>query len=216
MKTTAIKIPIKHHFLSGDLTQPEDVIGLVIFSHGSGSSRFSTRNKLVANQLNQHKIATLLFDLLTVEEDSYFENRFNIDLLTTRLIEITQWILETTTIKKLPIGYFGASTGAASAVRAAAYFGPTIKALVSRGGRPDLAIPALPKVTAPTLLIVGELDDTVVEMNRVALLHLNTQKELKVIPGATHLFEEAGALEQVADVAVSWFEDCFTKQFVSL
>lgn len=216
MKTTSIEIPIKHHFITGDLTHPEEAIGLVIFSHGSGSSRFSTRNKLVASQLNQHKIATLLFDLLTEDEDAYVENRFNIDLLTTRLIEVTQWILETTTIKKLPIGYFGASTGAASAVRAAAYFGPTIKALVSRGGRPDLAISALPKVTAPTLLIVGELDDTVVEMNRAALLHLNSQKELKVIPGATHLFEEAGALEQVADVAVSWFEDCFTKKIVSL
>lgn len=216
MKTTQIKIPIKHRFLIGDWTQPEEAIGLVIFSHGSGSSRLSTRNKLVATQLNKNKIATLLFDLLTTEEDAYVSNRFNIDLLTTRLIDVTQWVLKSNNPQELPIGYFGASTGAASAVRAAAFFGSKIKALVSRGGRPDLAIPALSKVKAPTLLIVGELDETVVELNRAALAHLTIQKELKIIPNATHLFEEEGALETVANVAVAWFEDCFSKHFVSL
>ncbi|HEY4627855.1 MAG TPA: dienelactone hydrolase family protein [Flavobacterium sp.] len=212
MKKLEIDIPLTSVILKGDLVIPEKPIGIVIFSHGSGSSRFSSRNRMVAELIQKHNIATFLFDLLTEKEDQIYENRFNIDLLTSRLIETTEWLMEDKNAKGLPIGYFGASTGAASALRAAAYFGESIKAVVSRGGRPDMAITELPMVSAPTLLIVGGLDVPVISMNKMAFDELKSVKEMKIIPGATHLFEEPGKLLEVADLAIAWYKKYLTKK----
>ena len=212
MKKIEIDIPLTSVILKGDLVIPENPIGIVIFSHGSGSSRFSSRNRMVAELIQKHNIATFLFDLLTEKEDQIYENRFNIDLLTSRLIETTEWLMEDKNTKGLPIGFFGASTGAASALRAAAYFGKTVKAVVSRGGRPDMAITELPMVTAPTLLIVGGLDVPVIGMNKMAFDELESVKEMKIIPGATHLFEEPGKLLEVADLAIAWYKRYLTKK----
>lgn len=206
MKKIALDIPLSKVTLKGDLIIPENAKGIVVFSHGSGSSRLSPRNILVANLIQEHGFGTLLFDLLTEKEDEIYENRFDIDLLVRRLIETTEWLLNYKETKELPVAYFGASTGAASALRAAAYFGKTIKAVVSRGGRPDLAIDELPLVTAPTLLLVGQLDEPVIKMNKLAFEQLDTIKEMKIVPGATHLFEEPGKLEEVAKLAISWYE----------
>jgi pimeloyl-ACP methyl ester carboxylesterase len=206
MKKLEINIPLKYVTLKGNLIIPEDATGIVVFSHGSGSSRFSTRNKMVSGLIQKQKIGTLLLDLLTIEEDSVYENRFNIDLLVSRLIETTEWLMKNNELKDLPIGYFGASTGAASALRAAAYFGDTIKAVVSRGGRPDLALSALHQVTAPTLLIVGGRDVPVIEMNKTAYDELHCVKEMKVVSGATHLFEEPEKLLEVSDLAIIWYK----------
>ena len=212
MKKLEIDIPLTSVILKGDLVIPENALGIVIFSHGSGSSRFSSRNRMVAELIQEHHIATFLFDLLTEREDQIYENRFNIDLLTSRLIETTEWLMEDKNTKGLPIGFFGASTGAASALRAAAYFGETVKAVVSRGGRPDMAIAELPMVTAPTLLIVGGLDVPVIGMNKMAFDELEAVKEMKIIPGATHLFEEPGKLLEVADLAIGWYKKYLTKE----
>src|SRR3970040_2379351 len=206
MKKLEIDIPLTSVTLKGDLVIPENATGIVVFSHGSGSSRFSTRNRMVAELIQKQNIGTLLFDLLTEEEDQIYENRFNIDLLVSRLIETTEWLMEYDEVKGLPIGYFGASTGAASALRAAAYFGETIKAVVSRGGRPDLALSALRQVAAPTLLIVGGMDVPVIGMNKMAFDELRSVKEMKIVPGATHLFEEPGKLLEVANLAISWYK----------
>lgn len=206
MQTNGIDIALSEVILKGDLVLPKKTIGMVIFSHGSGSSRLSSRNRLVAERLQQQGIGTFLFDLLTEEEDRNYENRFNIDLLTSRLIETTQWLLEDTEAKDLPLGYFGASTGAASALRAAAHFRKTIKAVVSRGGRPDLALSELHLVTAPTLLIVGGNDVPVIGMNKLAYDALVCPKEMKIIPGATHLFEEPGKLLEVSELAMEWYK----------
>lgn len=206
MKREEINIPLPSVVLKGELVLPEKALGVVVFSHGSGSSRFSPRNKMVGELIQEEGIGTLLFDLLTEQEDRVYENRFNIDLLVSRLIDATEWLMQYKTTKTLPIGYFGASTGAASALRAAAYFGKSIKAVVSRGGRPDLALNALPMVTAPTLLIVGQLDVPVIKMNKLAFDQLQSIKEMKIIPGATHLFEEPGKLTEVADMAVAWYK----------
>ena len=195
--------------LKGDLIVPKNAIGIVVFSHGSGSSRFSTRNKMVAELMHKQNIGTLLFDLLTEEEDRIYENRFNIDLLASRLIETTEWLWKHKETKNLPIGYFGASTGAASALKAAAFFGEMIKAVVSRGGRPDLVITELPLVTAPTLLIVGSLDAPIIGMNKMAYDKLESVKEMKIVPAATHLFEETGKLKEVADLAITWYKRYF-------
>lgn len=192
--------------LKGDLRIPNDAFGIVVFSHGSGSSRFSTRNTFVAELIQKQGMGSLLFDLLTEEEDQDYEKRFDIELLTQRLIEVTQWLQKNEKVKGLPIGYFGASTGAASALGAAAYFGPMIKAVVSRGGRPDLAFNDLPSVTAPTLFIVGGRDSEVIDLNQFAYENLSCIRQFEIVDGATHLFEEPGAMEQVADLAVSWFE----------
>lgn len=212
MKKLDLDIPLSSVTLKGDLVIPENAIGIVVFSHGSGSSRLSSRNRMVAELIQQQKIGTFLFDLLTEEEDSIYENRFDIDLLVSRLIETTEWLLENKETKDLPIGYFGASTGAASALRAAAFFGKTIKAVVSRGGRPDLAIAELPLVSAPTLLLVGGLDVPVIGMNKRAYDELQCVKEMKIIPGATHLFEEPGKLLEVADLAIIWYKKYLTKK----
>lgn len=211
MEKLDMDIPLSAVTLKGDLILPENATGFVLFSHGSGSSRLSSRNRLVADLIQQQNIGTFLFDLLTEEEDEMYENRFNIDLLSDRLIETTQWLMEFETTKELPIGYFGASTGAASALRAAAHFKEKIKAVVSRGGRPDLAITELPQVTAPTLLIVGSLDTTVISMNKMALEKLKSIKELSIVPGATHLFEEPGKLQEVADLAINWYKKYLTE-----
>ncbi len=192
--------------LKGNLTVPLKAKGIVIFSHGSGSGRFSPRNNYVANVLNQAKIATLLLDLLTEEEDLIYENRFNINLLTQRLMAAVDWVQREPALANLRIGFFGASTGAASALRAAATLGSEeIAAIVSRGGRPDLAQEVLDQVTSPTLLIVGGNDFGVIELNQAALEKIAAVKKLAIIPGATHLFEEPGALEEVARLAKDWF-----------
>ncbi|MNQ81699.1 putative phosphoribosyl transferase [compost metagenome] len=211
MKKSDIDIPLASAILKGDLVIPDNAIGIVLFSHGSGSSRFSSRNRMVAELIQQQKIGTFLFDLLTEKEDQIYENRFNIDLLSSRLIDTTEWLLENKEAKGLPIAYFGASTGAASALRAAAFFGKTIKAVVSRGGRPDLAITELPMVSAPTLLIVGSLDVPVIGMNKMAYDELESVKEMKIIHGATHLFEEPGKLQEVAELAIDWYKKYFIK-----
>jgi len=211
MKKEEINIALPSVTLKGDLVLAENAIGIVVFSHGSGSSRFSPRNKMVGELMQQNGMGTLLFDLLTEEEDRIYENRFNIDLQVSRLIGATEWLMQYKETKKLPVAYFGASTGAASALRAAAYFGKNIKAVVSRGGRPDLAMNALPLVTAPTLLIVGQLDVPVIKMNKLAFDQLKSVKEMKIISGATHLFEEPDKLVEVADMAISWYKEYLVK-----
>jgi len=192
--------------LSGDLAMPGNARGIVLFAHGSGSSRLSPRNTFVARVLFEAGIGTLLFDLLTPMEDRAYETRFDIALLASRLLAATDWVLDEPAASTLPIGYFGASTGAAAAIVAAARLGTRVAAVVSRGGRPDLASPGMLRVvSAPTLLIVGGHDPEVLALNREALAFLTCEKALTVVPGATHLFEEPGALEQVAAAAADWF-----------
>ncbi|RMD69781.1 MAG: alpha/beta hydrolase [Gammaproteobacteria bacterium] len=200
-----VSIPADGVFLQGDLAVPADALGIVIFAHGSGSSRLSPRNNYVAHLLREKGLATLLFDLLTPEEDRNYANRFDIDLLTQRLLAATAWVQKQPSTSPLAPGYFGASTGAAAALRAAAAMGETIRAVVSRGGRPDLAWDVLDKVLSPTLLIVGELDELVLELNQRAFERLRCEKALAVVPGAGHLFEEPGALDEVARLAGEWF-----------
>lgn len=201
-----IDIPLKEVNLKGILRTSEDEKGLVIFSHGSGSSRLSQRNNFVAEFLQLEGYSSFLFDLLTEHEDLVYENRFNIPLLSQRLIEVTHWLLNQQNYKELPIGYFGASTGAASALGAAAELGAQIRAVVSRGGRPDLSLSVLDKVKAPTLLIVGGNDDVVIELNKKAYDRLACIKKIEIVPGATHLFSEPGKLETVAKIAYEWFD----------
>ena len=195
--------------LRGELVIPAGAKSIVIFSHGSGSSRFSMRNKQVANGLHLKNIGTLLFDLLTEAEDIYYRNRFNINLLTERLITATRWLEALPNAKDCVIGYFGASTGAASALKAAASM-HEIGAVVSRGGRPDLAREDLSKVKSPTLLIVGSLDAEVIQLNEDAFAQLKCEKKLTVVEGATHLFEESGKMEIVSALAANWFVNHLT------
>lgn len=194
--------------LQGVLWIPRNVCGIVLFAHGSGSGRFSPRNTYVADLLSEAGFAALLFDLLTAEEEQIdaltAELRFDIPLLTDRLLAATRWALDQPDLKGLAIGYFGASTGAAAALAAAARL-PAVAAVVSRGGRPDLAGPALPQVHAATLLIVGGNDRQVLALNRSALARLSCEARLEIVPGATHLFVERGALDQVASLAAAWF-----------
>jgi putative phosphoribosyl transferase len=191
--------------LAGDLRLPEPAAGLVIFAHGSGSSRLSPRNRQVAEALNEAGFATLLFDLLTTEEEVDRAKVFDIGLLAERLLAVTGWARDEADLSDLPIGYFGASTGAAAALGAAARLGGEIRAVVSRGGRPDLAAESLEEVASPTLLIVGGADRQVLELNEQAARLLRCEHEVAVVPGATHLFEEQGALERVAELAADWF-----------
>ena len=205
-----VRIPCGDAWLYGDLILPPEACGLVLFVHGSGSGRHSARNRLVALKLQQAGIATLLFDLLTALEEQNdlpaLERRFDVALLTQRLQDTTMWAMAQPGFGQLPVGYFGASTGSAAAIIAAARLGGRIGAVVSRGGRPDLAGPvALAAVMAPTLLIVGSADHGVLEPNKQALTHLGGEKQLAIVDNATHLFEERGALEQVAELAASWF-----------
>jgi putative phosphoribosyl transferase len=205
---TGIHIPVGDVVLEGDLVVPDNASGVVVFAHGSGSGRHSPRNRQVASTLNEAGFGTLLMDLLTAEEDEFDrvtgEHRFDIPLLADRLVAAIDW-LRGGEPARLSIGLFGASTGAAAALVAAAARADDVAAVVSRGGRPDLAGSALSRVRAPTLLIVGGADHQVLELNRRALKQLRTEKELAVVPGAGHLFEEAGALEQVAELAAEWF-----------
>lgn len=202
----AVRIPADSAVIEGALSIPEQAQGIVLFAHGSGSSRFSPRNNFVAQVLRQGGIGTLLMDLLTRQEDAIYENRFDIDRLTARLLLATQWLQGQAQTQHLPPGYFGASTGAAAALKAAAALGSTIRAVVSRGGRPDLAAADLERVQSPTLLIVGGSDAVVLQLNREAYARLHCEKRLDIIPGATHLFEEPGALEEVARLATEWFQ----------
>ncbi|MFH4968078.1 alpha/beta hydrolase [Gaetbulibacter sp. M240] len=201
-----VSITIGDKQLKGILSIPEDARGLIIFSHGSGSSHLSPRNQYVSNQLNDNEFATLLFDLLTPEEDQFYNNRFDIKLLSKRLIEVTHWTENQANLKDLPIGYFGASTGAASALNAAGSLKSKIKAVVSRGGRPDLAdAEQLNKVSAAVLLLVGGWDRQVIPLNQMAYRFLNENSKLEIIPEATHLFEEPGKLEDVTYASIEWF-----------
>lgn len=191
--------------LPGTLAVSPKSSGVVIFAHGSGSSRLSPRNRYVAQVIQESGTGTLLFDLLSEREDSIYETRFDIELLAERLVAATRWLGRQEETRDMRLGYFGASTGAAAALVAAARLGKKIGALVSRGGRPDLAGEALAAVRCPVLLIVGGADQGVLELNRWALEQLRLRKRLEVVPGATHLFEEPGALERVAEMAARWF-----------
>ncbi len=201
-----VTIPAFGAELDGLLAVPEGARGIVVFAHGSGSSRLSPRNAFVAAELQKSGLATLLFDLLTVAEDQDYERRFEIDLLTKRLIAASRWLRSQPLTQSLFLGFFGASTGAAAALWAAAELGDEVKAIVSRGGRPDLAEPILPRVVSPTLLLVGGNDDVVIQLNEFALARLSCIKQLTIIPNATHLFEEPGTLEEVAATATDWFK----------
>ncbi|MCI0337470.1 MAG: dienelactone hydrolase family protein [Acidobacteria bacterium] len=203
-------IPSGDVFLEGDLNVPRDATGVVLFVHGSGSSRHSSRNQYVARVIREAGTGTLLFDLLTREEEAIDSRtrhlRFDIGLLVRRLLGATDWITGQDETRHLRAGYFGSSTGGGAALVAAAELGDEIGAVVSRGGRPDLAGAALSRVPSPTLLIVGGLDDVVIRLNREAYEKLGCKKELRIVPGATHLFEEPGKLEEVASLAAEWFQ----------
>ena len=204
-----VKIPVGKATINGNLIIPPTAKGIVLFAHGSGSGRFSSRNIKVAREINAAGIATLLIDLLTEEEEAIDiysgELRFNIELLAERLVFATEWLKKNPETKNLAVGYFGASTGAAAALIAAAKLPDWTKVVVSRGGRPDLAGEYLPKVKAPALLIVGGNDFQVLELNKQAMAQMTAGKKMAVVPGATHLFEEPGKLEKVAKLAISWF-----------
>jgi pimeloyl-ACP methyl ester carboxylesterase len=204
-----VEVPMDGEYLAGDLSMPADALGIVVFAHGSGSSRHSPRNRFVARTLQDRRLATLLIDLLTPREEAIDEVtthlRFDIPLLARRLVTIIEWLGDQADTAALPIGLFGASTGAGAALMAAAERPQRVGAVVSRGGRPDLAGPALAHVVAPTLLLVGGHDIPVIEMNRDAMRHMTCEVSLEIVPGATHLFEEPGTLAQVAELAGRWF-----------
>ena len=210
-KTAAVRIPAGEVSLNADLAIPPEARGIVAFAHGSGSGRHSPRNRYVAQTLNRYKFATLLADLLTEEEEIIDMRtrhlRFDIPMLAGRLIDVVEWLQREPQTKHLKIGWFGASTGAGAALIAAARRPENIMAVVSRGGRPDLAGDDLSKVIAPVLLIVGENDPQVIDLNESALARLNAQSKLEIVPGATHLFEEPGTLESAALLAANWFQD---------
>jgi putative phosphoribosyl transferase len=212
IKEDVVHITVGGAHLEGGFAIPENATGIVLFAHGSGSSRFSPRNKYVASYLNDRQLATLLIDLLTAEEGEVDEHtrelRFDIELLAKRLLGVTEWLQKDPRTASLPIGYFGSSTGGAAALMAAAK-GQAISAVVSRGGRPDLAAEFLPKVKAATLLIVGGYDKVVIEMNEEAFRLLQCEKKIDIVPRATHLFEEPGALEEVSRLACAWFIEHF-------
>jgi len=215
MPYEAVHIPVSGVTIEGDLIVPANAIGLVIFAHGSGSSRFSRRNRAVAEVLSGAGFATLLLDLLTREEESADERtgqfRFDIDRLAVRVIAAIDWSGTQRALAPLPIGCFGASTGAAAALMAAAARPARVRAVISRGGRPDLADDVLPRVEAPTLLIVGGHDEPVIELNEAARRRLRAPAQTVIVPGATHLFEEPGALDQVARLALEWCQLYLTK-----
>jgi putative phosphoribosyl transferase len=211
------QIPSGQIMLEGELSVPVGATGVVLFAHGSGSSRHSPRNQFVARTIREAGVGTLLFDLLTQEEEavdiSTRHLRFDIGLLAERLVDATNWIKREPDTSHLRVGYFGSSTGGGAALVAAAEVGEEIGAVVSRGGRPDLAGDALPLVKSPTLLIIGELDYPVIKMNEEAYSQMRCEKELKIVPGATHLFEERGTLEEVACLAADWFQRKLRSQF---
>jgi dienelactone hydrolase len=214
-----VRIEAGSVLLEGNLSLPEGARGIVLFAHGSGSSRLSPRNRHVAKLLNQARLATMLVDLLSPEEEAVdlrtAQLRFDIGLLAERIVGVSDWLAENPETRRLRIGYFGASTGAGAALVAAAERPEAVGAVVSRGGRPDLAGSALSRVRAPTLLIVGGSDVQVIALNRAALAQLRCEKQLVIVPGATHLFEEPGALDQVALLASDWFERHLAQKEVS-
>ena len=214
MSARPVHIPCAMHLLEGELVVPRAPRGVVLFAHGSGSSRLSPRNRVVAEYLQDAGMATLLFDLLTESEDLLYPNRFDIPLLTERLLAASDWVRHERSVRHLPLGYFGASTGAAAALQAAAAR-PEVGAVVSRGGRPDLALAELPNVRAPTLLIVGGDDTQVIALNREAYAALRAPKALEIVPGASHLFEEPGTLDRVAHLAAAWFRQYLTQTVVA-
>jgi pimeloyl-ACP methyl ester carboxylesterase len=209
VETRSVRVRAGEVVLDGDLNLPRGAIGVALFAHGSGSGRHSSRNRYVARLLNERKLTTLLIDLLTMEEERADRDsgsyRFNIPLLADRLVGATDWLAEYKDTRDLGIGYFGASTGGGAALVASVSRAARVGAVVSRGGRPDLAGPLLSRVTAPTLLIVGGHDPVVVDLNRKAYAQLTCAKQLEIVPGATHLFEEPGALDEVARLAAAWF-----------
>ena len=207
MRARPVSIPFTGGTLSGELTEGPQARGIVIFAHGSGSGASSPRSRCVAQALQREGIATLLFDLLTGEEQEKVSKRFDISLLTERLLNAVAWIGREPTLGRLPIGFFGASTGAAAALRAAATLDGLVQAVVSRGGRTDLTGRSIVDVVSPTLLVVGERDEDVLALNQQTIKELRCEKRLAVIPGATHLFEEEGALQAVAEVAAVWFKN---------
>ena len=213
MNAQPVTVSVGAITLHGDLGLPREAKGVVLFAHGSGSGRLSPRNRFVAQTLQKRGLATLLLDLLEEREADDRRKVFDIDLLADRLLGATAWLRQHPATADLPLGYFGASTGAGAALQAAARMPEAVAAVVSRGGRPDLAAPYLARVTAPTLLIVGGHDWPVIEMNQEALAKLTCPKELIIVPGATHLFKEAGTLEQVADHAGEWFERHFSAHY---
>jgi putative phosphoribosyl transferase len=204
-----ISVTLGEATVEGNLTVPHNARGIVLFAHGSGSGRFSPRNQYVAKEFNKSQIGTLLFDLLTSAEEEEdlmtAEYRFNIPLLADRLVGATEWLKKSSITHSLKLAYFGASTGAAAALIAAAKLPNDIMTVISRGGRPDLAEQYLPKVKAPTLLLVGGYDEEVIELNKQAMVKMTAEKKLVIIPGATHLFEEPGKLEEVARISTEWF-----------
>lgn len=205
-------IPTKGANLPAVLTLPTEPVGIVVFAHGSGSSRNSPRNQAVAHILNASHIATVLFDLLTPDEDAAVERRFDIELLTWRLVRAVEWVRDHPFIPDLPVGLFGASTGAAAAIKAATLLGSTVSAVVSRGGRPDLAGEALAELKAPLFLLVGGNDPEVEALNRKALSQVRCEKQLSIVPGAGHLFEEGRSLDTVAGLAAGWFLRQFSER----
>jgi putative phosphoribosyl transferase len=209
--TRSLLIPAGGVTLHGDLEVPFEAVGIVLFAHGSGSSRLSPRNRFVASTLHTYGLGTLLFDLLTKDEedvDRFTSHlRFDIGLLASRLVAVARWVGASAETEHLKMGFFGASTGGGAALVAAAELGDKVKAVVSRGGRPDLAGAALQRVKSPTLLIVGEMDDHVITLNRHALNQMSCERKLEIVPGATHLFEEAGTLEMAARLAGEWFRE---------
>lgn len=209
LEQVPVKIPVGNVWLDGDLDVPETATTVVVFAHGSGSSRLSPRNRRVAHVLVRAGLGALLFDLLTESEEAddalHGQNRFDIDLLSERLVAATDWLVDRPGTQGLAVGYFGASTGAAAAIRAAADRPDVTRAVVSRGGRPDMAGDALPRLKAPTLLIVGGDDEPVIRLNEQAEALISAPTRLEIIPGATHLFAEPGALDQVAHLARDWF-----------
>jgi putative phosphoribosyl transferase len=211
-RTAVVRVPIGDQWLQGDLGIPAEPHGLVLFAHGSGSSRRSPRNQYVARALERRGLATLLIDLLTPEEEAIDDRtaqyRFDIEMLADRLVTIVDWLRRRKETSSLRIGLFGASTGGGAALMAAAARPKEIATVVSRGGRPDLAGMSLPRVAAPTLLIVGGLDTPVIQMNRDAMQQMHAEVTLEIVPGATHLFEEPGTLERVAELAGNWFIRC--------
>jgi len=209
MRKEEVSVPVGKSTIEGNLTIPSGAEGIVLFAHGSGSGRFSTRNQYVARVLNEAGIGTFLVDLLTKEEEEADTEtggfRFNINLLAERLAAATEWLKKNPATKSLAVGYFGSSTGAAAALIAATRFPKDVRTIVSRGGRPDLAIQQLHKVHVPTLFVVGSRDTEVLELNKEAMAQVPAEKRLEIIPGATHLFEEPGKLEEVARLSAKWF-----------
>ncbi|WP_076426951.1 dienelactone hydrolase family protein [Haladaptatus litoreus] len=203
MESGEVAIPVGGVQLEGNLEVPQEATGVVLFAHGSGSSRKSPRNNFVAERLREFGLGTLLFDLLTEAEDTVYENRFDIELLTDRLVAATEWVENRAETAEYQLGYFGSSTGAAAALRAAARH--PVGAVVSRGGRVDLATAVLDEISAPTLFIVGAEDTQVLELNREAYAQLSCEKEFEIVAGAGHLFSEPGTLETVANVTGDWF-----------